>query len=248
LAKGEEDIKQAHTAHEAVKQERLKTAKDAEARRLEAEAQATLSSMEQQRSANVQAFRAQESERSQVQNKMREENTNKILSQQQSYKQSTYTPADVSHGEIYTGSSVQKPTGKPTFAAKLAPTPGKPAAAPPPKPAGRVGAPPPPRAYVPEPEPEPEPAYEEPAYEEPAAEYTEEQAYEEPAAEYDEPQTAGYPQARAVYDYAAETETDLSFYAGDIINILEDSDPSGWWKGEINGAEGYFPSNFVELL
>lgn len=34
-----------------------------------------------------------------------------------------------------------------------------------------------------------------------------------------------YPQAKAVYDYAAEAETDLSFYTGDTINILDDTDP-----------------------
>jgi len=55
-------------------------------------------------------------------------------------------------------------------------------------------------------------------------------------------------QARGLYDYVAEAETDLSFGEGDIINILDDTDPSGWWKGELNGAEGFFPSNFVERL
>lgn len=32
-------------------------------------------------------------------------------------------------------------------------------------------------------------------------------------------------QAKALYDYAAEAETDLSFYEGDIVIILEDQDP-----------------------
>jgi len=33
-----------------------------------------------------------------------------------------------------------------------------------------------------------------------------------------------------------------------VINVIDDSDPSGWWHGELNGASGYFPSNFVELI
>jgi len=171
--------------------------------------------------------------------------------------------------------AASKPVAK--FAPKpvpaAAPKPAPPAVAPKPspaKPAPSKPAPPPPRIPEPEPEPEPvyeeeqqeyyeEPTYEEPAYEEPAYEEPayEEPAYEEPAYEepaYEEPpaeeaayEGAGF-QARALYDYVAEAETDLSFGEGDTINILDDTDPSGWWKGELNGAEGFFPSNFVERI
>jgi len=55
-------------------------------------------------------------------------------------------------------------------------------------------------------------------------------------------------QARALYDFAGETETDLPFYAGDTITVLDQSDPSGWWEGELNGVRGFFPSNFVEFI
>ncbi|KAL6080182.1 VM domain-containing protein [Balamuthia mandrillaris] len=61
----------------------------------------------------------------------------------------------------------------------------------------------------------------------------------------------GYAEAaktcRALYDYAGETATDLPFREGDIITILDDTDPSGWWQGDLNGVVGYFPSNFVQL-
>ena len=30
--------------------------------------------------------------------------------------------------------------------------------------------------------------------------------------------------------------------------MFQDVDDSGWWKGELNGAVGVFPDNFVELL
>jgi len=55
-------------------------------------------------------------------------------------------------------------------------------------------------------------------------------------------------QVRALYDYAPQAEGDLEFKAGDVINVLDDSDPSGWWRGEVNGKEGVFPSNYVQNL
>jgi drebrin-like protein len=41
-----------------------------------------------------------------------------------------------------------------------------------------------------------------------------------------------------LYDYNQGQEGDLIFYAGNIITILDESDPSGWWQGELNGATG----------
>ena len=49
---------------------------------------------------------------------------------------------------------------------------------------------------------------------------------------------------RALYDYTAEEESDLSFKAGDIINVAG-KDPDGWWLGEKDGVEGLIPSNYV---
>lgn len=135
-----------------------------------------------------------------------------------------------------------------------------------------------PTYHEPEPEPEPVHHYEEPApayHEEPAASYEEPAYHEEPAAEtYDESggyqeeaggyQDGGYDQSgsyqeeaapagtgiqcRALYDYAGENEGDLSFSEGEIIDILDQSDPSGWWQGTAHGATGFFPSNFVEQI
>jgi len=53
--------------------------------------------------------------------------------------------------------------------------------------------------------------------------------------------------ARALYSYNGEGPDDLSFNEGDIITVLDTSDASGWWKGELNGVQGYFPSNFAEM-
>lgn len=39
---------------------------------------------------------------------------------------------------------------------------------------------------------------------------------------------------RALYDYDAQSDLELSFKEGDLITILE-KDDSGWWHGELNG-------------
>jgi hypothetical protein len=53
--------------------------------------------------------------------------------------------------------------------------------------------------------------------------------------------------AIALYAYEAAQEGDLAFAAGQVINVLDQSDPSGWWQGELHGATGYFPSTYVQL-
>jgi hypothetical protein len=54
---------------------------------------------------------------------------------------------------------------------------------------------------------------------------------------------------RALYDFAGETADDLKFNAGDQFYVLDDSDPSGWWRGQdMQGNVGLFPMNLVERL
>ena len=54
--------------------------------------------------------------------------------------------------------------------------------------------------------------------------------------------------ARALYDYQAADETEISFDPDDIITHIEQID-SGWWQGLApNGTYGLFPANYVELL
>lgn len=52
-----------------------------------------------------------------------------------------------------------------------------------------------------------------------------------------------------MFPYEAENEDELTLKENDVIVVVSKSceDP-GWWKGEINGKEGVFPDNFVELM
>jgi hypothetical protein len=50
--------------------------------------------------------------------------------------------------------------------------------------------------------------------------------------------------ARALYDFDAERDDDLSLRPGDVLEVL--SDEGAWWVGVLGERHGHFPSNFVE--
>ncbi|KAF9153025.1 hypothetical protein BG015_004240 [Linnemannia schmuckeri] len=59
-------------------------------------------------------------------------------------------------------------------------------------------------------------------------------------------------QVRALYNFDATAEGELSLRKGDIVRIIEEID-EGWWEGELVDAsggryEGMFPSNYVEEI
>lgn len=52
--------------------------------------------------------------------------------------------------------------------------------------------------------------------------------------------------ARALYSFQGQTEKELSFRKGDIINVRRQVDKN-WIDGELNGRRGIFPQNYVEI-
>lgn len=53
---------------------------------------------------------------------------------------------------------------------------------------------------------------------------------------------------RALYDYQAEDESEISFEPGDIISEVETVDKA-WWRGcSKDGHQGLFPANYVETI
>ncbi len=51
---------------------------------------------------------------------------------------------------------------------------------------------------------------------------------------------------RALYDYKATEEGELTFKKGDIIKLLERDDEGGWWIGDLNG--NLLPSSSSALI
>ncbi|KAI6133377.1 hypothetical protein EDD16DRAFT_1688969 [Pisolithus croceorrhizus] len=59
----------------------------------------------------------------------------------------------------------------------------------------------------------------------------------------------GATRAIALYNFHAVEAGDLTFSKGDVIVVTRKSDSTDdWWTGKVNGKEGIFPANFVELV
>ena len=56
-----------------------------------------------------------------------------------------------------------------------------------------------------------------------------------------------FQKVRALYDYSPQSPGDLSFKAGDIVNVSKCVD-NDWWDGELDGVSGSFPANYVEKV
>lgn len=54
---------------------------------------------------------------------------------------------------------------------------------------------------------------------------------------------------KALFDFHAEEDGEISFKKGDILMVLEKPDPN-WWMGMIDSerSKGLFPSTYVRAI
>ncbi|KAL1006671.1 hypothetical protein UPYG_G00075180 [Umbra pygmaea] len=52
--------------------------------------------------------------------------------------------------------------------------------------------------------------------------------------------------AIARYDFSSRDTRELSLLEGDVVKIYTKSGANGWWRGEVHGRVGWFPSTYVE--
>ncbi|XP_056594021.1 guanine nucleotide exchange factor VAV3 [Triplophysa dalaica] len=71
-------------------------------------------------------------------------------------------------------------------------------------------------------------------------------AYREPenGANMFTPKVMGVAIAR--YDFSSRDTRELSLQEGDVVKIYSKTAANGWWRGEVNGRVGLFPSTYVE--
>lgn len=73
--------------------------------------------------------------------------------------------------------------------------------------------------------------------------------YSRPKSDLQAAPSSTAPKAVALYSFSGEESGDLPFRKGDVITILKKSESQNdWWTGRVNGREGIFPANYVELV
>lgn len=50
--------------------------------------------------------------------------------------------------------------------------------------------------------------------------------------------------AQALYDFEALEDDELGFRSGEVVEVLDSSNPS-WWTGRLHNKLGLFPANYV---
>lgn len=54
--------------------------------------------------------------------------------------------------------------------------------------------------------------------------------------------------ARALYDYSARSDKELSFKRGDTLKVIEKSPDGHWWDGLCGSNRGFIPVAYVEII
>uniref|UniRef100_A0A0K0ENZ6 GRB2-related adapter protein n=1 Tax=Strongyloides stercoralis TaxID=6248 RepID=A0A0K0ENZ6_STRER len=55
-------------------------------------------------------------------------------------------------------------------------------------------------------------------------------------------------EAIAEHDFTETHSDELSFHAGQTLKVLNKDEDPHWYKAELNGREGFVPSNYIRLL
>ena len=55
------------------------------------------------------------------------------------------------------------------------------------------------------------------------------------------------PCCKGLYDFEPENPGELGFKANDVITLISRIDEN-WFEGSLNGKNGYFPCNFVQVM
>ena len=53
---------------------------------------------------------------------------------------------------------------------------------------------------------------------------------------------------KAIYNYTARNQKELSFSAGEILQVTEKTSDGNWWDGFHDGKRGYIPVTYVEIM
>ena len=53
---------------------------------------------------------------------------------------------------------------------------------------------------------------------------------------------------KAIYNYTARNQKELSFSAGQILHVTEKTGDGNWWDGFHDGHRGYIPVTYVEIM
>ena len=54
--------------------------------------------------------------------------------------------------------------------------------------------------------------------------------------------------ARALYDYPARSDKELTFKRGDMLKVIEKSPDGHWWDGQCGTNRGFIPVAYVEII